>query len=56
MNDHRNLMRCALWTEISEAMKLDFPELVVPREAPEFLAVVVKNNADYICELAEKSK
>ena len=48
----RGMLRTALWTELSEAMKKDFPMMDVPLKAPPAIEVVVKANADYMAELA----
>ena len=48
------LMRTALWTELLEALRSDYPEIKFDDKAPPAVRAVVCRNADYIAELCEK--
>lgn len=47
----RGLMRTAMWTELLEALRKDFPDVKFPDQAGAALSGFVKSNADYMHEL-----
>lgn len=51
----KGLMRTALWTELRDALRKDFPGLSVPQDAPPNITIFVCTNADYISELTKKN-
>lgn len=50
----KGCMRTALWTEIREALREDFPDVSFPAKASPAIERVVRANADYIFELSKK--
>lgn len=49
-------MRTALWTELLEALRSDYPTVQFDNKAGPAVSEVIRSNADFICELSEKKK
>ena len=50
----KGLMRTALWTELLEALRADYPGVQFDNEAGPAVSRVIRSNADFMFELSEK--
>lgn len=50
----KGLLRTALWTEILEAFRADYPGIEFSDKSGPAVTRVIKSNADYMLEMAEK--
>lgn len=51
----KGLMRTALWTELLEALRADYPNVKFDDKAGQAVSRVIKSNADFMFELPEKA-
>lgn len=52
----KGLMRTALWTELLEALRKDYPDVEFSNTAGPGLSRVIQSNADFMFELSEKAQ
>jgi hypothetical protein len=51
----KGLMRTALWTELLEAMRADYPDVKFNDPAGHAVSRVIRSNADFMFELSEEN-
>lgn len=51
----KGLMRTALWTELLQAMRADYPEHEFDEKAGPAVSRVIRSNADFMFELSEEN-
>jgi hypothetical protein len=51
----KGLMRTALWTELLEAMRADYPGMKFNDPAGPALSRVIRSNSDFMFELSEEN-
>jgi hypothetical protein len=52
----QGITRTAMWTELLQALRKDFPDAPFPEKATPHVERFVRHNADYIFELTEQLK
>jgi hypothetical protein len=51
----KGLMRTALWTELLEAMRADYPDVKFNDQSGNAVSRVIRSNADFMFELSEEN-
>lgn len=51
----KGLMRTALWTEILEALRADYPSVEFSDQAGRAVSRIIRSNADFMFELSEEN-